>query len=90
MVWMSWTLPTAAFFAGIALILVAMTTWQAISPSVERKGFLPIETTRGDRLFIGLLSSAFVHLGFVALSDVSLYVATALCVLWMCFLMRWG
>ncbi|MAF14793.1 MAG: hypothetical protein CMG93_04790 [Marinomonas sp.] len=90
MVWMSWTLPTAAFFAGIALILVAMTTWQAISPSVERKGFLPIETTRGDRLFIGLLSSAFVHLGFVALSDVPLYVATALCVLWMCFLMRWG
>ncbi|WP_417551565.1 DUF2160 domain-containing protein [Marinomonas fungiae] len=90
MVWMSWTLPTAAFFAGIALILVAMTTWQAISPSVERKGFLPIETTRGDRLFIGLLSSAFVHLGFVALSDISLYVATALCVLWMCFLMRWG
>ncbi|MEC8482776.1 MAG: DUF2160 family membrane protein [Pseudomonadota bacterium] len=36
------------------------------------------------------MSSAFVHLGFVALSDVPLYVATALCVLWMCFLMRWG
>lgn len=90
MVWMSWTLPTAAFFAGIALILVAMTTWQVISPCVERKGFLPIETTRGDRLFIGLLSSAFIHLGFVALSDVPLYVATALCVVWMCILMRWG
>lgn len=90
MVWMSWTLPTAAFFAGIALILVAMTTWQVISPCVERKGFLPIETTRGDRLFIGLLSSAFVHLGFVALSDAPLYVATALCVIWMSILMRWG
>ena len=90
MVWMSWTLPTAAFFAGIALILVAMTTWQVISPCVERKGFLPLETTRGDRLFIGLLSSAFIHLGFVALSDVPLYVATALCVVWMGILMRWG
>lgn len=90
MAWMSWTLPTALFFAGIALILVGMTTWQAISPSIERKGFLPIETTRGDRLFIGLLSSAFIHLGFVALSEISLYVATALCVVWMAILMRWG
>lgn len=90
MAWMSWTLPTAMFFAGIALILVGMTTWQAISPSVERRGFLPLETTRGDRLFIGLLSSAFIHLGFVALSDVSLLVATALCVVWMMILMRWG
>ncbi|WP_067098237.1 DUF2160 domain-containing protein [Marinomonas atlantica] len=90
MAWMSWTLPTAAFFAGIALILVAMTTWQVISPSVERRGFLPLDTTRGDRLFIGLLTSAFIHLGFVALSDVSLYIATMLCVIWMIILMRWG
>ena len=87
---MSWTLPTAAFFAGIALILVAMTVWQTVSPSVERKGFLPIDTTRGDRLFIGLLTSAFIHLGFVALSEISLYVATVLCVFWMMILMRWG
>lgn len=90
MAWMSWTLPTAAFFAGIAMILVAMTVWQAISPCVERRGFLPIETTRGDRLFIGLLSSAFIHLGFVALSEIALGVATALCVIWMLILMRWG
>lgn len=90
MAWMSWTLPTALFFLSIFLILAGMTAWQIASPSVERKGFLPLETTRGDRLFIGLLSSAYIHLAFVALTDVHIAVATALCVIWMSFLMRWG
>ncbi|WP_394182799.1 DUF2160 domain-containing protein [Marinomonas posidonica] len=90
MAWMSWTLPTALFFIGIAAILVSMTVWQIISPSVERRGFLPLATTRGDRLFIGLLSSAFIHLAFVALTSVSIAIATVLCALWMIVLMRWG
>ncbi|KZN13872.1 DUF2160 domain-containing protein [Marinomonas sp. TW1] len=90
MAWMSWTLPTALFFIGIAAILVSMTVWQIISPSVERRGFLPLATTRGDRLFIGLLSSAFIHLAFVALTSVSIAIATVLCALWMIILMRWG
>lgn len=37
-------------------------------PTTLRKGFLPIETTRGDRLFIGLLSAAYVNLAFVGIS----------------------
>jgi len=90
MAWMSWTLPTALFFIGIAAILVSMTVWQIISPSVERRGFLPLATTRGDRLFIGLLSSAFIHLAFVALTSVSIAIATVLCAVWMIILMRWG
>jgi predicted small integral membrane protein len=32
------------------------------------RGFLPMETTRGDRLFIGLLSAAYVNLVFVGIS----------------------
>jgi hypothetical protein len=32
-----------------------MTVWEIKSPTTLRKGFLPIATTRGDRLFIGLL-----------------------------------
>lgn len=90
MAWMSWTLPTALFFIGIASILVGMTVWQIVSPCVERRGFLPLATTRGDRLFIGLLSSAFIHLAFVALTSVSIAIATVLCVIWMIILMRWG
>ena len=67
--WMAWTTPVAVFFCCIALMLVAMTAWELKSPTVLRKGFLPIATTRGDRLFIGLLAAAYVNLAFVALSE---------------------
>jgi predicted small integral membrane protein len=67
--WMAWTLPVAVFFTCIVLMLVGMTVWEFKSPTVMRKGFLPIPTTRGDRLFIGLLSAAYVNLLFVALSE---------------------
>ena len=67
--WMAWTLPVAIFFSCIALMLAGMTVWEIKSPTVERRGFLPIATTRGDRLFIGLLSAAWLNLAFVAVSE---------------------
>ncbi len=66
--WMAWTLPVAVFFICIALMLAGMTVWELKSPTTLRRGFLPMETTRGDRLFIGLLSAAYVNLAFVGLS----------------------
>ncbi len=66
--WMAWTLPVAVFFICIALMLAGMTVWEIKSPTTLRRGFLPMETTRGDRLFIGLLSAAYVNLAFVGLS----------------------
>ena len=67
--WMAWTLPVAVFFSCILLMLVGMTVWELKAPTVERKGWLPISTTRGDRLFIGLLGAAYVNLAFVAVSE---------------------
>jgi predicted small integral membrane protein len=67
--WMAWTLPVAVFFICIVLMLAGMTVWEIKSPTVMRKGFLPIATTRGDRLFIGLLSAAYLNLAFLALSE---------------------
>ncbi|HEY9238322.1 MAG TPA: DUF2160 domain-containing protein [Burkholderiaceae bacterium] len=67
--WMAWTLPVAVFFCSIVLMLIGMTVWELKSPTVERKGWLPIATTRGDRLFIGLLAAAWVNLAFVAVSE---------------------
>jgi predicted small integral membrane protein len=87
---MAWTLPTAVFFITIALILTAMGIWQVMSPSIERRGFLPIATTRGDRLFIGLLGSAYIQLAWLGLTDLSLYFALAIAVAWMVIVMRWG
>jgi predicted small integral membrane protein len=88
--WMAWTLPTAVFFIAIALILTAMGIWQVLSPSIERRGLLPIATTRGDRLFIGLLGSAYIHLAWLGLTDYSLWFAFAIAVVWMAAVMRWG
>jgi len=66
--WMVWTTPVAVFFSGIALLLVGMTVWEIRSPTSLRKGLLPIATTRGDRLFIGLLLAAYINLAFVGLT----------------------
>ncbi|APX92587.1 MULTISPECIES: DUF2160 domain-containing protein [Halomonadaceae] len=90
MAWMVWTLPTAVFFSTIAAILAGMTAWEVISPTVERKGFLPIATTRGDRLFIGLLSAAYIHLIVVGFTDITIWFALAVSVVWLLILMRWG
>ena len=73
--WMAWTLPTAIFFSTIVVILIGMTILQLVQPTVERRGVLPIRTTRGDRLFIALLTAAYIHLGFIGLTDLSLWIA---------------
>jgi predicted small integral membrane protein len=88
--WMAWTMPSGLFFIGIASILLVMTIFEIRKPCVERKGWLPISTSRGDRLFIGLLSSAFIHLLFLGLSDLSLWIALAMSALLMLILLRWG
>ncbi len=66
--WMYWTAPVAVFFICIALMLVGMTVWEIRSPTTLRRGWLPMDTTRGDRLFIGLVAAAYVNLGFVGLA----------------------
>jgi predicted small integral membrane protein len=66
--WMAWTTPVAVFFTCILLMLVGMTVWEIKSPTSLRRGFLPLETTRGDRLFIGLLAAAYLNLAFVGVS----------------------
>ncbi|WP_106374248.1 DUF2160 domain-containing protein [Vreelandella songnenensis] len=90
MSWMVWTLPTALFFSSIAAMLAGMTVWEIVSPTIERKGFLPIATTRGDRLFIGLLSAAFIHLGVIGFTSLSIWIALAVSAVWLLVLMRWG
>ncbi|WP_372610982.1 DUF2160 domain-containing protein [Halomonas sp.] len=90
MQWMVWTVPTTIFFSAIAAILAGMTAWEVVSPTVERKGLLPIATTRGDRLFIGLLSSAYIHLFVVGFTDITIWLALAVSIVWMLVLMRWG
>ncbi len=63
--WMAWTFPVALFFWCIAGLLMIMTLLAIRFPETPRVGILRIETTRGDRLFITLLGSAFIHLAWL-------------------------
>ncbi len=99
--WMVWTTPVAVFFICIALMLVAMTVWEIKQPTLLRKGFLPLATTRGDRLFIGLLSAAYINLAFVGLAkklmewlslaqEPSVWISLVLSMALLAFIMRRG
>jgi len=81
--WMAWTLPTALFFITILVLLVGMGVWEYFSPGGNpRVGILRFETTRGDRLFISLLGSAFIHLAWLGLVGANLWWALALSVVY--------
>ena len=45
-----------------------------------RKGILGLDTTRGDRLFVSLLGSAFIHLAWLGLVGSLLWIASIICV----------
>jgi predicted small integral membrane protein len=64
---MAWTTPTAIFFLVIASLLVIFTILAIKFPETPRRGVLGIDTTRGDRLFITLLGSAFINLAWLGL-----------------------
>ena len=56
-----------------------MTVWEIASPGGNpRHGILGLDTTRGDRLFISLLGSAFIHLAWLGLIGPNLWWALAL------------
>ncbi len=90
MSWMAWTWQTAAFFAFIAFLLVAMSVWEWLSPGgAPRRGVLAFSTTRGDRLFISLLAAAYIHLIWLALMGPPLWGATALSLAVAVSIFRW-
>ncbi|WP_157019011.1 DUF2160 domain-containing protein [Mesorhizobium xinjiangense] len=88
--WMAWTWQTAAFFGLIAGLLCMMMVWEWISPGGgPRHGGLGLDTTRGDRLFISLLGSAYIHLGWLAFTDAPLWGGTVLSIVFAIAVFRW-
>lgn len=88
--WMYWTLPTALFFISLFVVLTVMGIWQTVSPSIERRGFLPISTTPGDRLFVGIITAIFIHLAWLGFTDLSLWIVLPIGVGWIIVVMIWG
>ena len=88
--WMAWTWQTATFFAVIGLLLLGMMVWEWRSPGgAPRRGLLGIVTTRGDRLFISLLSAAYIHLAWLAVLTAPLWGATGLAVVFAVLVFRY-
>jgi len=87
--WMAWTFPIALFFYIIAALLITFTLLAIRFPETPRRGVLRIETTRGDRLFITLLGSAFINLGWLLFFGAPLTWALILCLIYAVAVFRW-
>ncbi len=88
--WMAWTWQTGAFFGVIALLLIGMSVWEWWRPGGDpRHGILGLDTTRGDRLFISLLGSAYIHLAWLALATGPLWIATIIAVVYAIVVFRY-
>jgi predicted small integral membrane protein len=88
--WMAWTFPTAMFFLVIAALLSLMSVWEYASPGGSpRIGILGFRTTRGDRLFVSLLGSAFINLAWLGLVGPNLWWSLALSVVYAIGVFRW-
>ena len=84
--WMAWTRASLAFFVfifgAIALMALLELRWPGGN---ERHGILGLKTTRGDRLFISLLGSAYIFLAWLGLIGTPLWGPLAVAVAYTAF-----
>lgn len=88
--WMAWTPVTAGFFIGLGLVLTGMTIWEVVAPNIERRGLLPITTSRGDRLFIGILGSGYIFIAWTGLTDWKMWFVLPVCLVFILLSMRYA
>ncbi len=81
--WMAWTWPTALLFISLFTAIGILIVIEIRHPGGdERKGVLGLVTTRGDRLFITLLGSAYINLAWLGLFGMPLWFALAISIAW--------
>ncbi len=81
--WMAWTPATLAVFVGIFSAMGILTVLEIRRPGGdERRGVLGLTTTRGDRLFISLLGSAYIFLAWLGLFGMPLWMPLGLAIAW--------
>lgn len=88
--WMAWTWPTAAFFIFVVTCIATLTIWELKSPGGDpRRGIFMIDTTRGDRLFITILGSAFIFLAWLFFMSTPLWGGLILSLIWGFIVFKW-
>ncbi len=81
--WMAWTWPTALVFIGIFSAMGVLTVIEIRRPGgAERRGVLGLTTTRGDRLFMTLLGSVYIFLGWLGFFGMPLWIPFGLALAW--------
>ena len=60
--WMHWTWKSGLGFGLLACMLIGLAILDHYRPGYSRKGLLPIATTRGDRVFMSVVSFAAIVL----------------------------
>lgn len=89
--WMYWTLPSALFMIGVFGSIIYLSILGVHHPNVDRKGFLPIETGRGDRLFITVYSSIIFFLLWLGFFGANfLMIPVIIIVIWFFSVFKWG
>ena len=89
--WMYWTWPSIIFFIVLFTAIAGLTVWDVFSPCIKRKGFLPIATTRGDRFFIGIISTIGLCLAWLGIAGIHHFIfAVVLSVILNIVIARWG
>ena len=84
--WMAWTRATLVFFVVLFGLIAAMAIIEIFRPGGnERTGIFGLTTTRGDRLFIGLLGSAYVFLAWISIFGTSVLFALFVSLAWVIF-----
>ncbi|MDZ7762456.1 MAG: DUF2160 family membrane protein [Desulfovermiculus sp.] len=89
--WMYWSLPSVLVIGGLFTAIALMAVWDALSPSLVRRGFFPISTTRGDRFFIGIISMIAIFLIWLGLAgQTALWVPLTISLAWFAVEGIWG
>ena len=85
--WMAWTPATLAVFAAIfgAMGIITLLEIRRHPDGAPRDGALGLTTTLGDRLFLSLLGTAFVFLGWLFFFGQPVWGALGISVAWTVF-----
>jgi predicted small integral membrane protein len=88
--WMAWTTGTLILVVCVLAALVGLAVLSAVRPSTPRKGFLPMPTARGDRIYVGLLGTGLILVVLLAASTAPVVLGLALGAVWMAVVLIWG
>ncbi|MBZ0283812.1 MAG: DUF2160 domain-containing protein [Anaerolineae bacterium] len=91
LLWMQWTPTTIVLFIAVIATLTVMVIWDIRTPSIRRKGFLPIGFARGERLFLSVVIFLSTFVFWMAfLPDTNVEYALPVAAVLIVIMVRWG